>query len=272
MGLAQFISGLFFFAWLASSIFWAFAAAAYSSWARIDSRAAIPIGAIFQGFGLIGLLIYRSVRKANSTPNAFTMALEPDSFNNSQDASTYDFFGDGQTKPPRNTWLTQKPGVYFFAAALTLIATFTISLFLTWFNIADPTNGAGIELNAFSTGLEFWVFLTVLALVFAILVSIKKPSRIAAVILASFASWWLMLSMASLLARGTFLKSVSDLFQIPALLVYREGFEYTFAFDVGVAWYLILASAIGSYVISGLLIYWRHQEPEVVSRANPLGF
>jgi hypothetical protein len=39
-----------------------------------------------------------------------------------------------------------------------------------------------------------------------------------------------------------------------------------------VAWYLILASAVGSYVISGLLIYWRHQEPEVVSRANPLGF
>lgn len=146
-------------------------------------------------------------------------------------------------------WRLQLILTIVFALAL------TGSLFLTWFYTVDPVNGV-MGIQAFSTGFEFWAFVTVLVMVSALLMNIKKPSRIGAILLAWFGSWWLLLSVASLTARDVFIASVSKFYQIPNLVVTFSDnqFDSMHAFQVGEAWYVVLLTSLALLAGSILII------------------
>jgi hypothetical protein len=94
----------------------------------------------------------------------------------------------------------------------------------------------------------------------AIILSIKKPSLIAALLLAMAGTWWLMLATASLTARDVFVQSVDNLFQIPNLLTSSAGYSATWAFDVGEAWYVVFFNSIILIVASAWMIAVANRE------------
>ena len=282
MGLIDFFASLFFFVWFTSGIFWAMAAAAFASWARIDFKIAIPAGLVFQWLGFIGLGIYYLVRRTNQNPNKFAAA------NNYSTASQFaanDPFGGSMAdafatpaptfggsgfesnpfasaasyKPKSNSWIKTLAGGFVVFGSIVVIAAFVWSLFLTWFNITTSSrNSQGI--NALSTGFDFWIFITAGLIIAAIILSIKHPSLIAAVLLAMAGTWWLMLSTASLTARDVFVQSVDNLFQIPNLVTSSSGYTATWAFDVGAAWYVVFFNSIILIVASAWMIAVANRE------------
>lgn len=146
-------------------------------------------------------------------------------------------------------WKLQLGLTIFFSLAL------IGSLFLSWFYTIDPVNGI-MGLNSFSTGFEFWAFLTVIAMVVSLLMNIKRPSRVGAVVMAWFGSWWLMLAVASLTARNSFILAASNFYQIPNLVITSAdaNYEGIRAFQVGEAWYVILALSLSMLVGSVFII------------------
>lgn len=125
----------------------------------------------------------------------------------------------------------------------------TGSLFLTWFFTIDVMKGF-TPINAFSTGFEFWVFVTVLVLLGSVAMSIIRPSRIAMVVTAWFGSWWLLLSVAAMTSRDTFIPAVAKFYDLPDLVFANNIFDFAGvrAHEIGEAWYAI---ALASLLILG---------------------
>ncbi len=272
MGIIDFFGQLFFFVWFTSAIFWAASTAAFASWARIDLRIAIPAGALFQWIGFLAILITYFVKKQGQAPaenyssvgsefgysttdssaggfgqsNPFNVA-GPSSFSADPFGSApYDStaFGSAFIAEPVSAplWSKSKAGAAVVYGSVAVIVAFVAALFMTWFNIITPariTKG----INAFSTGFDFWIFISIGVLIGGIILCLKRPSRIAAVLFAWVGTWWLMLATASLTARDVFVGAVDALFQIPNLLGSTDGFTQTWAFDVGAAWYVIFINA-----------------------------
>jgi hypothetical protein len=278
MGLLQFFGALFFFVWFTSSIFWGIAGAAVASWTRIDFKIAIPVGAVFQGLGVLGLWVYSLIRRQTPAGQFYARPNDPfgasagDPFAASSSASPFGsaatsnafgenpFGGNAFTLASRNQgWISSLPGRAVVFGSIALIGTFIWSLFLTWFNITMPDRSSG-AINAFSTGFEFWVFISIGIMIAAVILCLKKPSLISSVLLALVGSWWLMLSTASLTARDTFVAAVDHLFNIPNLITAADGYSATWAYDVGTAWYLIFFNALLLLVASIWMLIVAHRE------------
>ncbi len=288
MAVIDFFGQLFFFVWFTSGIFWATASAAYASFAKINFKIAIPAGAIFQGVGFVGLLIYGFVKKQNQGEASPFEARQPIStqfaaatVNDPFGGNSANPFGDssfgsatfggqpfssnnpfelaGQPQAKSSTsWINTLPGGFVLYGSLVVSIAFVWSLFLTWFNIITP-NRITKGINAFSTGFDFWVFISIGALIAAVILCLKKPSLISAVILSWIGTWWLMLSVASLTARDIFVSAVDALFQIPNLLGSSDGYTQTWAFDIGAAWYVLFLIAIILIVSSAWIIAVSHR-------------
>jgi hypothetical protein len=82
------------------------------------------------------------------------------------------------------------------------------------------------------------------------------------VVIAWMATWWLLLSMASLTARSIFVPAIDLLFQIPNLIVKEAGGDSdifsAFAFDVGAAWYVVFVNSLLLIGASSWLIAQAH--------------
>lgn len=152
------------------------------------------------------------------------------------------------------------PGAFILYGASALVISFLFSFFLTWFNVVGENNEF-VAVNALSTGLDFWVFVSIAALLGVVALCIKGPSRWAATLLGWIGSVWMMLSMASLTSREAFLRGVEKVFQIPNLLIttgdLESGISDAFVYEIGTAWYvlfinsaLLLAGAVMLLVVS----------------------
>jgi len=281
MGILEFFGSLFFYVWFTSAIFWAIAASAFASWARLDFKLAIPVGLVFQGAGLIGLGIYYAIKKqsptqpfgysAVNTPQANPFAVN-DPFGSSNagafgsspfgsSTTAYDPFAGptNNRRPGLSGWIKTLPGASVVFGSIAVILAFVWSLFLTWFNITTSDRQSG-SINAFSTGFEFWVFITIGLIITSVILCIKKPSLISAVLLALSGSWWLMLSTASLTAREIFVPAVDKLFQIPNLVTSTDGYSATWAFDVGAAWYVVFFNSVLLLVASCWMVAVANRE------------
>jgi len=142
------------------------------------------------------------------------------------------------------------------------------SMFLPWFyqfNALDnlnPFNPTGVvELNALRSGFAPFVLLSILSLLAWVGLSAIKPSRIGAVIVAWFASWWILLSFAAMSSREQFLMAVSKFFDIPNIYFGRKIFEiletnnlgYGPTNEVGSAW-LVVGMAGFLMLVSSIFI------------------
>jgi len=281
MGILEFFGSLFFYVCFTSAIFWAISASAFASWARLDFKLAIPVGLVFQGAGLIGLGVYYAIKKQSpNQPFGYSAVNAPqanpfastDPFGSSSagafgssafgsNTQTFDPFAGptNNRRPGFNSWIKTLPGGSVVFGSLAVIATFVWSLFLTWFNITTSDGQAG-SINAFSTGFEFWVFITIGLIITSVILCIKKPSLISAVLLALSGSWWLMLSTASLTAREIFVPAVDKLFQIPNLVTSTDGYSATWAFDVGAAWYVVFFNSVLLLVASCWMVVIANRE------------
>lgn len=284
MAIFDFIGQLSFYVWFCTAIFWAIVNVAFASWARQDIRIWGPIGGAFPIIGFIALIIYHFASKANnkqvkvasgsaydefsstgskSFSNSFSFSPDPFGAGSGEYASAPAFQGfelehkDDSGK----VWIFRHPGIWFFAATIIIGTAFMVSLFLTWFTTIDEQR-TFMEINAFSTGLDFWIFVSIASLIAAILLSLKGASRIGAIVIAWMATWWLLLSMASLTARDVFVPAIDLLFQIPNLIVKDSGADSdiysAFAFDVGAAWYVVFVNSLLLIGASSWLISQAH--------------
>jgi hypothetical protein len=267
MELLGVIADLYIYIWLGSAVFWGIAAATFVGWAKIDLKIAIPVGVLFQGLGLIGLAIFYFVRKQNvadekqspfgNSSNDWSgassvpyMAADPfgagstNAFDGSS-APAHNHFGGSLDEAPKGgrSWLINAPGAILLYGSIALVLSFTGSLFLTWFNISN-TNRENPGINAFSTGLEFWIAVTIFAIAGAVLASLKAPSRVTPPLFAAAGSAWLTLAMAALTDRRAFVPAINKIFQIPDLLTTLDGYTTTWAYDVGTAWYVIFLNSL----------------------------
>ena len=284
MAIFEFIAQLSLYVWFCTAIFWAMVNIAFASWAKQDLRIWGPIGGVLPIIGFIALVIFHFANKANKedTPqesagayaefsqtgsknftDSFSFSPDPFGAGSGEYASTPAFqgfetnFQDDSSKP----WIFRHPGVWFFLASILISIAFLVSLFLTWFTTIDEQRSF-MDINAFSTGLDFWIFVSVAGVITATLLSLKGPSRIGAVVIAWMATWWLLLSMASLTARSIFVPAIDLLFQIPNLIVKEAGGDSdifsAFAFDVGAAWYVVFVNSLLLIGASSWLIAQAH--------------
>lgn len=284
MAIFDFIGELAFYVWFCTAIFWAIVNLAFASWAKQDLRIWGPIGGAFPIIGFIALVIYHFASKANkdqvkvptagaydefsssgakSFSDSFSFSPDPFGAGSGEYATTPVFQGfDVETKDDSSKpWIFRQPGIWFFVGSILISVAFVVSLFLTWFTTIDEQR-VFMEINAFSTGLDFWVFVSVAGVIASILLSLKGASRIGAVVIAWMATWWLLLSMASLTARSVFVPAIDLLFQIPNLIVKESGGDSdvfaAFAFDVGAAWYIVFVNSLLLIGLSSWLISQAH--------------
>ena len=284
MAILDFIGQLAFYVWFCTAIFWTIVNVSFASWGKQDVRIWGPIGGVFPIIGLIALVIYHFASKANKKQLNFASGSAYDEFSSSGSKSFSDSFsfspdpfgtGSGEyASPPAfqgfdleskdesgKAWIFRHPGIWFFVGTVIIGIAFLVSLFLTWFTTIDEQR-VFMDITAFSTGLDFWVFVSVASLVAANLLSLRAPSRNGAVVIAWMATWWLLLSMASLTARNVFVPAIDLLFQIPNLIVKESGGDsdifWAFAFDVGAAWYVVFVNSLLLLGSSAWLISQAH--------------
>lgn len=266
MELLAFLWKLSFYAWFSGAIFFGILGAALAVRLKLNVKIAIALGFVFQFLGIIALVVTYLVSKEKDKPrlvkgeahsNLDWAGAAPSSFGASGIDSGYDF-GSGtnsdftaydmgyETSASKN-WVTKFPGLLIFVGVISVGVSLAVSMFLTWFNVVSDQNEV-MGITAVSTGLDFWIFISIAVLIASVLLSLKGPSLVASVLLAWVGSWWLMLSMASLTARATFVPAIDSLFQIPNLVIEaqtRDGLmSSAYAFDIGPAWYLVFVTAL----------------------------
>ena len=302
MDVLGFIWQLALYLWLASAIFWGITGAAFTSWANIDVRLGSILGAVFQWLALFGLWLYYMANRENKKTGSLSVgmsagewmdqwevnpkvgtslpqAADPfalsgnatSSFQSNEIFAATNPFNSALSKKDKSSkWITNKPGIFILYVSLVVFLAFLWSLFLTMFNIVSDRNEV-VGINAISTGLDFWIFISNGVIIGAIALLISKPSRIAALLLAWIGSWWLMLATASLTARDIFVQGIDRIFQIPNLLI-RSTNEFgqsstAWAFDVGVAWFVILFNALLLLMASIIVLRDAHKHSSA-----PIGF
>ena len=300
MDVLGFIWQFAFYGWLASAIFWGITGVAFTSWANIDVRLGAVLGALFQWLGIFGLWLYYMANRENQKANLISggvssgdwmkqwevnpkagtslpqgedpFALPGSALSSFQSdeifATTTNPFDSVMSKKDKSSkWITNKPGIFILYASLVVFIAFLWSLFLTMFNILSDRNEV-MGINAISTGLDFWIFISDAVIIGAFCLLISRPSRIAALLFAWIGSWWLMLATASLTARDIFVQGIDRIFQIPNLLI-RSNNQFgqsstAWAFDVGVAWFVIFFNALVLLVASIIILRDAHKRASVV--------
>ncbi len=259
MDIFGFVFTLGVFAYLALSLFWGVTAAVVANWSGQNRWLGLLFGALFHVIGVVIVLIIGSVKKSSGSQKpSYTPALENDlfargtsTFASSGSSSSTEWFFDGasatyveQTPTKGRGWLLDMPGLVYLIGTAISVILMIVALFLNWFFVIAESNEI-IGITAFSTGLDFWTFVTVLAIGGTLFFLTKGNSRVASVIFAWFGSWWLFLAMAAMISRETFVRAVDLLFEIPNLIVEGTGdfaqFSESWAFDLGPAWYLVFA-------------------------------
>lgn len=283
MELFSFFWQLSFFTWFSGAVFFGLAATALSIWLGLGIRLSIILGLVFQWLGILALVVIHLVKTSNRKPispqenHQDDWAMPSNAGANGIDSAgsmfsertPYEFvsYDKSYDDSGRRYWITKIPGLIIFLGVVLVAVALVLSLFMTWFNVVSERNEF-LEINAMSTGLDFWIFVSLAVIIGSILLSVKGPSIVAAVLLAWVGSWWLMLSMASLTARDVFVPAVDKLFQIPNLVIEantRDGSISTaYAFDVGVAWYVIFACALLLVSSSAWLLNLAHSDKKQV--------
>jgi hypothetical protein len=161
-------------------------------------------------------------------------------------------FNEYEYQPTKSEYLKTTAGKVQLWSSAALVPVLIGAMFMDWFFISG-LDGSTYGIKAFSTGFDFWVIMTILAVILSVGFSYRSPSRWGALLLAWFGTWWFLLASASLTSRDVFVEGVSLLYQLPDLLQNIDipfiGSIQTYAFEVGAAWYVILASSI--LMISG---------------------
>ncbi len=186
MDVLNFALSLALFAWLATAVFWGlatFAVAASFSLERAGLWGVLGAVAPILSF-LICLIIGLTKNKLR--------------------------------KPTRPTEASKGFKVGFAIACGLLAWLMIFALFLPWFVILG-VDGPVYSLRGWASGLDGWLWVTVLTVIAAAIFTVYWPNRLTAVALAWFGSWWLLYALAALTSEAAFRQAVDALFDVTAL-------------------------------------------------------
>lgn len=247
---ASLLSGYLFFG---SSIFWSVMGLAVHN--KLDSSVGLAIGLTFflQFLGMAILVVkYLTLKAKEQSEVAATNWnssdwVETDSPSSIWSANSDDWQTEPAIEKDVSTWVT-------FGLLMGSTLSFLISFFLPWFyqsiDFIDP------EVYVLSTGLEVWIFISLIAFVTAAVLLLFQRTYLWAVILvAHFSSWWLALSLASLINRIDFAKAMEAMFNLPNLVTGLDsGFGVEFVNQsAGEAWFIVFPAAAMAVAASFLL-------------------
>ena len=225
MEVLNFLISLALFIWAASAVFWGLATLAVAgtfnlerSWLWAIIGAAVP---------LIGLLVCVIVGFAKRPPG----------------------------KRKKTSLATKRFKLWFAAASLVQIILLLIALVLPWFVVEDPASGPIYSVRGWGSGLDGWVWGTILTLAIAAVVTATRPNRIVSVALAWFGSWWLLYAVAALTSEAAFKQIIDAIFNVTDVVL-RDvdapdliGEEH-WTFIAGGVWGLIAVVAVGLLAMS----------------------
>ena len=224
MDVLNFLVSLALFIWFASALFWGLATAALAATFRLSKAwlwsllgAAVP---------LIGLLICLFVGLAKRIPGQRASKLV--------NAFTYK--------------------LWFAFACLGVIVALIVSLFLPWFVVEDGGGPIWI-VHGWSSGLDGWLWTTVITLAVCAILNIFWPNRFVAVALAWFGSWWLLYAVAALTSSAAFHEAVDGLFHVTDLILADADAPISvgsshWTFGAGGVWALVAVIGIAQLAMS----------------------
>lgn len=270
MDILGYFGQMIFFVWLTGAVYWSLVSFVFAGWSKRQTLTFSLVGAVFQGPGFLGLVVFHFVMKDRESRKSFSLAPlptqtswdSPSQWSSPSDSSVFDsntnssfsldngFSSDVFATTKKKNWYFSMPGLAYTLTAVGLIAGFTASLFLVWFSVRSK-NSDLLQINALSTGLDFWIFFSIMGVVATLILCGQKVARVGAVVLATVGALWLQLSLAGLLSRSTFINAVNTLFQIPGLVFSgntENGFVDVYAFDLGSAWYLVFALSMSCLI------------------------
>lgn len=188
MDVLNFVFSLALFAWLATAVFWGLATFATAAsfgldrawiWGLLGAAAPFVSFLVCLVFGLTKRRFQKPIRPS-ATSRVFKIA---------------------------------------FAIASGLLAWLMIlALFLPWFVILS-IDGPVYSLRGWASGLDGWLWVTVVTVVAAAIFTLYWPNRLTAVALAWFGSWWLFYALAALTSEAAFRQAVDSLFDVTALVL-----------------------------------------------------
>jgi hypothetical protein len=184
----EFLISLILFIWIATAVFWGLATLAIAGTFNLERSWLWAIGGAL--VPAVGFLICLIVGIAKRPPG----------------------------KRVKTSAATKRFKLWFAAASALLILALLFAIFLPWFVVED-SNGPIYSVRGWSSGLDGWVWGTILTLAIGAVVTATRPNRIVSVALAWFGSWWLLYSVAALTSESAFRSAVDGLFNITDVIL-----------------------------------------------------
>ena len=213
MEVLDFLISLLLFIWIATAVFWGLATLAVAgtfnlqrSWLWAIGGAVLPA---------IGFLVCLIVGIAKRPPG----------------------------KRIKTSAATKRFKLWFALASALLIFCLVVALFLPWFVVED-SSGPIYSVRGWSSGLDGWVWGTILTVAIGAVVTATRPNRLVSVALAWFGSWWLLYAVAALTSEAAFRTAVDGLFNISDVILRDVDApdiigEERWSFIVGSVWGLM---------------------------------
>lgn len=238
------------YTWLGGAVVWALASLAWARWTGQNAGIAIALGAGAQPFGLLALvMMFMSQRSRGFVGGNSDYRSNPARFDETFGDSSESYGPTGEfnsTKVARDHQATIR--VLLGVSMASLIG----ALFFPAYYIFS---GDFTELQpqlAFSTGLEFWVFISLVGMAIAIFAISRPLPRLVFVLLGWLGVWWFFLAVAAMTNREAFLTASQGLFELPDLFTggYGDGGDFVdvFVSQLGEFWYFALVGGLALIV------------------------
>lgn len=234
--------------YIAFSLFWGVVAIMFHRKLNIPLPAALALGLVLQVVGfaimlLIGLVFKTKQSQAVAYPTSTSDPFATPGFSQADPFGpgafgVFDSYGE-VSKPRTELGLMR---IVVFGLAGLGIVLLVLAAFLPWFySLADIE----VSIGLISSGIEVWLLASVLAVVAAVLLSLKRWSPISPILVGYFSSWWVALSLASMTNRLAFVNGVTSIFQLPNLITYQGGGSVEVVSQrIGEAWLALLPAGL----------------------------
>ena len=244
---ASLLSGYLFFGF---AIFWSIIGVALHRNLDAPMWLALLLTFGLQFLGMAILLIRYFVLRAKNEADLMETDWSGKSWNEDESYPSADWSSseDSWEHPPEQNRNPMTWTIFGLLAAAFI--GMLITVWLPWFyqsiDLVDPA------VFVFSSGLEVWLLLSLASFsAAAVLVFFQKVYLWTVILVGHFATWWLALSLASLIDRLSFIRAMEAMFNLPNLITGLDaglGFEFV-SQSAGEAWFAIFpcsALAVGA--------------------------
>ena len=234
---ASLLSGYLFFGF---AIFWSIVGIALHRDLDAPVWLALLLTFSLQFLGMAILLIRYFVMRAKNEAELMEADWSSTSWNEGASFSSTDWDSSGESWDESPIKSKNPMSWTIFGLLAAAFTGMLITVWLPWFyqsiDLVDPA------VFVFSSGLEVWLLLSMVSFATAaVLVFFRKVYLWMVILVGHFATWWLALSLASLIDRLSFIRAMEAMFNLPNLITGIDaGFGFEFVSQTaGEAWFVI---------------------------------